>query len=202
VVVVAASPLVPRQWRRRRRRRLCFGDELAAWPCKEIDILAKSIHSTTANCFSSRQGGFDALPRFKSDNGNGSVAVWRVSPSDRPFDHRRTGLGESCANPSRSEPRDCLQAKNVRRTSAGRATSCFGSFAMPVRRPSDLGTGAAPSRTEHELAQRHPVHPSTRPLDTLIAGLRCRNVLRMPQCPSIFVTLRYVGGRRPFFECF
>ena len=75
VVVVAASPLVPRQWRRRRRRRLCFGDELAAWPCKEIDILAKSIHSTTANCFSSWKGGFDAFPRIKGDNGNGSVAV-------------------------------------------------------------------------------------------------------------------------------
>jgi len=51
LVVVATSPLLPRQWKRPRRRRLCFGHEPAAWPCGEKDTLAKSIHSTTANCF-------------------------------------------------------------------------------------------------------------------------------------------------------
>jgi len=75
VVLVAAWPLVPRQWKRRRRRRLCFGHEPAAWPRGERDILAKSIHSTTANCFSSWKGGFDAFPYVGSDNGNRSVAV-------------------------------------------------------------------------------------------------------------------------------
>jgi len=91
VLVVAASPLVPRQWKRRRHQRLCFGDEPAAWPCGERDILAKSTQSTTANFFSSWKVDLTLSQESRATMGTDQWPCRCVLPTDRPFDHRRTG---------------------------------------------------------------------------------------------------------------
>jgi len=198
LVVVATSPLLPHQWKRPRRRRLCFGHEPAAWPCGETDTLAKSIHSTTANCFSSWKGGFDAFPSVGSDNGNRSLAVSMCFTDRSSFRSSPDRLRPIFCEPERSEPRDCSERATDERKARDVMFWQFGhawSSTWPTPVPVLLHRG-------HDLPPRHPVHPSTRPLNASIADWRCRTVVRMPHCTSSSILLWYVGGSRPFFEGF